>query len=123
MKKPRRRRLQGRPLLIAGTGMSAVIIGCSGGPDPEPEVYVSGNLVAPPMLELCVEVSPEEASEEATVTTNSQPLPSTEPRCASVYEGTVTLEASAPGFEDYSEELVLTGDTTHTIEMVPEETE
>ena len=123
MKKPRRRRLQGRPLLIAGTGMSAVIIGCSSGTDPERELYVSGNLVAPPMLELCVEVSPEEASADATVTANSQALPSTDPRCTSIYEGPVTLEASAPGFADYTEALELTDDTNHTIVMVPEETE
>lgn len=75
MKTPRQRRLQGSPLLSAGTGMSVVIIGCSGEVDPAPEMSVSGNLVAPPMLELCVEVYPEDASEKATVTVNSEALP------------------------------------------------
>lgn len=123
MKKPSRRRLQGKPLLVAGTSMSALIIGCSEVTNPEPEVYVSGNLVAPPMLELCIEVSPEEAAAEATVTADSQPLSSTVPPCISVYEGTVIIGAIAEGFQEYRDEFELTADTTHTITMVPEEEE
>jgi hypothetical protein len=115
MKKPLRRPILGRPLLIAGTGAS-VLIACSGiKATGDTEVYTSGNLVAPPMVQLCIEVSPPEA--DATVTASGQTMPEAEPSCVQVYEGSIQLTASAEGYAPYEETLEVYVDTNHTITL------
>ena len=106
--KIKRRRMRSRPLLAA-TGSATLLAGCVTG-------ATSGNLVAPPMIELCVEVEPPEA--EAAVTIDGWALE--DDGCNEVYEGPVTVEATAEGYQDYAEELEVYAPTTHTIELIEE---
>lgn len=105
----RRRKKIGQSLLIAGAGVS-LNMACF------EKVGNSGNLMPPPMVELCIEVEPETAA----VTVNTISVPDGD--CLEVYEGdTAIIEATAEGYQDHSEELSVTQDTTHSIEMIPEE--
>jgi len=116
--RPRRRRLSGRPLLLAGAGASMMIAGCAD-KSGETEYYVSGNLMPPPQVELCVTVAPPEA--EATVTANGQELPDADPSCATVYEGSISVTATAEGYAPHEEVLEVYADTTHKITLSAEE--
>lgn len=96
----RRRRVTGRPLLVASAG-AAMSVGCGGLSREVPPV---GNLVIPPepvVGEVCVEVTPA----DATVSLNGEVVSA---RCGYVpAEGKLTVEVSAPGY------------LTETIEFVP----
>lgn len=90
----KRRKLQGRPLLIGSTTV-AMVIGCGGVVDPPPP---PGNLMAPPELtaELCIDTEPAGAK---VVVHGVDTIEWTE-RCAEVTGlGGVSVTASAPGFE------------------------
>lgn len=96
-----RRSLKGRALLVAS---AVVVTGCSGG-------GAVGNLVAPPMVELCVTVEPAEAE----VAVDGAPLDAD--GCNTVYEGEHTVTATADGYAPYEEQVEVTGDTDHDITM------
>jgi hypothetical protein len=98
----RRRRLTGKGLLVASAG--AVFVSCGG--------TTSGNLVAPPMHELCLETDPD----SAIVTANAMDVAAD--GCTVLDEGDVSLTATADGFEPYEEVIRLLSPTTHTIEMI-----
>lgn len=115
MKKPRRRPLRGRPLLVAGAGATVLVAGCAGSTKSDPYAYTSGNLVAPPTVQLCVEVTPPEA--DATVTASGQELPDADPSCVEVYEGDIQVSATAEGYEPYEEVVQVYGDTDHTVSL------
>jgi len=105
--KVRRRRLSGRPLLVAtSAGVALTITSCADS--------TSGNLVAPPQVQLCVEVVPD----EATVSVDG--VEWTDERCEDVWEGLHTVDAVAEGYEDYSEEVMVDSPTTHEVTMVEE---
>lgn len=93
----RRRKLSGRPLLVA-TAATAMLVGCGGSgkasPDPPPP---PGNLMPPPsrMIELCVDAEPDGAKVEAS----GARMQTLTERCeqVEVYEGgRVQLTVSAP---------------------------
>ena len=104
----KRRRTKGKPLLIATAGVGLTVSACNG---IKPEV--SGNLMPPPMAELCIDVTPDDAvvTVEGAVVADEQ--------CTSVYGGYAEIEATADGYEDYSEVLTVDEDMTHTFELTP----
>lgn len=109
-----RRRPTGTVLLAATAGIS--VLACSGIGGPEPIIEVTGNLVAPPMINYCVTVEPAEAG--ASVTVNGMPLD--EQGCAWVEEwNDVVVDASAPGFETYTRTAEATAPPT-TVVLIPE---
>jgi hypothetical protein len=71
----------------------------------------SGNLVAPPMVELCVTVEPS----TATVSVDGSPLDET--LCRGVYEGSHDLTAEAKGYVPYSAVVEVYADTVEDIVM------
>lgn len=106
----KRRRTIGAALLIAGTGISMTI--ACGDKDSGIVGVISGNLMAPPLAELCIEVEPETAS----VTVNENTI--ADGACIEVYQDNpIDLKATAEGYQDYAEELTISEDTTHSIEM------
>ena len=106
----RKRKTKGKPLLVATASLGMAVSGCNGKVGPE----VSGNLMPPPFLELCIEVEPETAA----VTVEGENVP--DGQCTQVYSSTVLVEATAEGYEEYSEEVsVEEGTNTHTIDMIP----
>jgi hypothetical protein len=106
----KRRRTIGVSLLIAGTGISMTI--ACGDKDSGLIGSTSGNLMAPPLAELCIEVEPETAS----VTVNENAI--ADGACTEVYQDNpIYLKATAEGFQDYEEELTISEDTTYSIEM------
>lgn len=107
----KRRKRIGNTLLIAGAGAS-IAMGCNR------RSIISGNLMPPPMSELCIEVKPQEAA----VRINSFPL--TNENCISSYDGgNALIEATAEGYQDYTKEIIVMGPTNHVIEMVPKKEE
>ena len=108
----KRRKTNGKPLLLATASVGLTITACIG------KEVTSGNLMPPPMVELCIEVEPETAQ----VTVNTVTVADGE--CTTVYEGSITIEATAEGYLDYSEVVdVYEETTTHNIEMVSETSE
>lgn len=102
----RRRLAVGRTLLAASSGMVMVYSGCS--------AAVSGNLVAPPLVELCITAEPETAEVKLDVATLD------EAGCAPVYQASVvSIVATAEGYEDYEESLSVEADMTHAIALTP----
>jgi hypothetical protein len=90
-----RRRLTGHSLLVAST---TLVLGC-------PTGAVSGNLVAPPMFELCVTAEP------STAAVQIDGVDLEADGCSSVYEGDHQLTASAEGYATYDESVSVTQDT------------
>ena len=113
--KIRRRPLQSAPLLSAVGATAAMIIGCMG-EDPEEE-FTTGNLVAPPPVSLCVEVTPADAA----VTLNGLATP--DDGCLEFEDGQrVTVQAAASGYADYSAEVTVAYDMgKHEILLTPAE--
>lgn len=101
----KRRALRGAPLLVASAG-AVLAVGCDGGSIGT----TSGNLVAPPEVELCVNATPEEAA----VQIDGQDL-NVETGCNSVWEGSHEITATAEGYDPYSETVEVYGDTTKEI--------
>jgi len=107
----RRRALSGAPLLVAVAGAAALVTACSGGDDDDD--FVTGNLVAPPSAELCVDATPP----EATVQIYGSPLG--EDGCQIVELGEVRITAEAEGHGPYEETLQVSEDTRHAITLTP----
>jgi hypothetical protein len=105
----RRRNLTGTPLLVATAGAAISLVGCDGIVSTS-----SGNLVAPPMVELCVNLDPV----EAVALVDGQDFEAD--GCLDVYEGSHFLQAEAEGYLPYAETIEVNGDTTHDIVMTPE---
>lgn len=107
----KRRRIQGKPLLLASTTV-AIAVGCAGGSNPP---IRTGNLMPPPMMkgEVCITVTPEDAA----VTLDGMAVD--EPCEAIESHGMVTVEATAPGHEPYSQSVELTEKVELTIALVP----
>ncbi|MCO4748325.1 MAG: hypothetical protein KC912_26255 [Proteobacteria bacterium] len=83
----RRRKITGKPLLVASAA-AVLAVGCGTGKGG----IVTGNLMPPPTVELCVSVTPE----SATITLNGEPFTA---GCVESYEGSpATLVVSAPGY-------------------------
>jgi hypothetical protein len=102
----KRRRIQGKPLLVASVGV-AVALGCGGGGALRDTTMVVGNLIAPPPMdgEVCVDRVPA----DATVTIDGEPA--TE-RCTVVNGyGPVSVEVSAPGFVTQTQDVLIDGVT------------
>ena len=112
----KRRKPVGGSLLAAASvaGTTMVMASCVSGKE-----VVSGNLMPPPNIniELCIEVSPEEAV--VTVTDSWGEREIADGTCDSVPDGTVQITATAEGYDDYAVELEIYEDTTHEIEMIP----
>ena len=98
-----------------------MVAGCTGSAKSDPYAYTSGNLVAPPTVQLCAEVKPPEA--EATVVVSGQELPDAEPSCVEIYEGNHQLSATAEGYEPYEEVIDVYADTNHTITLTAKKVE
>jgi hypothetical protein len=107
----KRRALLGTSLLVGSAGV--VVVSCGGGGD---TAFVSGNLVAPPMFDVCVTVEPAEAD----VLINDSSL--NDVGCAATYEGEAVVKATAEGFVPYEETLIISGDRDHAIVMTAEGT-
>ena len=109
--KVRQRRVTSTPLLLATSGLTITLMGCS---VIEPEV--TGNLMPPPMVELCIEVEPKMAQ----VTVRGVPVSSG--KCVEMFSTLVQVEATAEGYEPYKENLdVLAADKkmNHAIRLIP----
>lgn len=111
-----RRRLIGRPLMLASAGMA---LGCTGfGNNINDDMgYVTGNLVAPPMVQLCVKATPD----TATVEIDGQTLGET--GCQDAWEGSSALiRVSAEGFETHEQTIaVQRGEETVDVTLTPTE--
>lgn len=84
----RRRPITGKPLLVASAAAAVLAVGCGTGKGG----MVTGNLMPPPAVELCVSVTPE----SATVTLNGEPFTDA---CVERDEGSpATIVVSAPGY-------------------------
>ena len=102
----KRRRTIGASLLVAGAGIS-MTVACG--------TTTSGNLMAPEMVQLCIEVEPETAA----VTVNQASVADGE--CVDTYVGyTASIEATAEGYQDFTEEVEISASMTYTIEMIAE---
>lgn len=120
----KRRKKIGATLLVAGAGVTVSMVNAC--------VGTSGNLMAPPLVQLCIDVEPETATvtlsdsymyEDTAYTGGTDSLAITNGECTHVDEySSVTISATADGYQDYSEEIVVEGKTTHAIEMTVEET-
>lgn len=103
----RRRRIQGRPLLVA-TATAAMVIGCGGGNKNQPPP--PGNLMPPPTVEVevCVDTVPEAAKVSIQAASNVV----FSERCAKVeaYQGsTGKLHVEAEGYLAEDRDVVLEG--------------
>ena len=76
----------------------------------------AGNLMAPPFVEFCIDVTPDEA--EVTVSG----VVVDDGDCTLAEDGyPVQVEATLEGYEDYAEDVQVEGDpTNHVFEMTPE---
>ena len=109
----KRRKTTGKPLMLATAGLA--VTACVG------KEVTSGNLMPPQTIELCIEVEPE----NATVTVDGGPTPGTlaDGECRDFYDGRVEIEATAEGYQDYSETIELYAPTLLEIEMIPDTAE
>ena len=97
--------------ILSATG-AQLFVGCG------EKAVTSGNLMAPEMVDLCIEVEPESAA----VTVDGTSVD--DGSCVSVYEyTTVSITAIAEGYDNYEEELLVETDTTHTITMTATNTD
>ncbi|MCO4748378.1 MAG: hypothetical protein KC912_26525, partial [Proteobacteria bacterium] len=110
----KRRRIQGKPLLVASVGV-AVALGCGGGGKTFDSVVV-GNLIAPPPMdgEVCVDPTPADAS----VTIDGEAVTD---RCTVVQGyGPVLVEVTAPGFIAQEREVLIDGVTEVEVTLAEE---
>ena len=104
-----RRPLTATPLLVAS---SALVLGCQDIVDKITDKgAVTGNLVAPPMYELCVDTEPA----DALVQIDGVDLE--EDGCSSVYEGSHEVTADAAGYAAHTETVEVLEDTTIAITL------
>ena len=118
-----KRKQFGKALLTASIGLGVSVVGCIDNKDDDTlngsevvndDTSYSGNLMPPPMVELCIDVTPDEANVTVNETTVS------DGECTDIYEGNpADIEASAEGYENFSETITVTEDMTYAIEMTP----
>jgi len=106
--KIRRRALTGAPLLIAGAGAAVAVSACE---------TTTGNLIAPPQVELCLEVEPEGLEFPVNVSGTRVNAPG----CEDVYVGEHLIQVDVEGYEFYEALLVLDAPTEHTIALTPDD--
>jgi len=102
------------PLLLASAGLTAVI-GCTT-EEAKDRRDVTGNLMAPPLVKLCIEVEPSTAQ----VLIRKKAV--TDGQCIEVSSALVRVEAEAAGYEDYQADVDILnaeGAMTHVITMTP----
>ena len=109
----KRRKSIGGSLLTAASvaGSTLVMSSCVG------KEVVSGNLMPPPEIELCIEVTPEDAVVTVQHSWGQADIP--DGSCERVGEGSMEISATADGYEEHTEVIDIFEDTTHEIEMVP----
>ena len=96
----KRRKLSGKPLLLATAATAITISGCAAGENSGP---IASNPMAPPeYFEFCIEVDPKTAQ----VTLDGEPMVDGECK-DSVIEGDHEIAATAEGYRDYSEQINL----------------
>ncbi len=118
-----KRKQIGKALLTASIGLGVSVVGCiddKGDDTLKGESFVnndsafSGNLMPPPMVELCIDVTPD----EAIVTVNETSVLDGE--CTDIYEGNpAEINANAEGYENYSETITVSENMTHAFELTP----
>ena len=80
---------------------------------------VTGNLMPPPEIELCVDVTPDNAVVNISGAVDGDGTMA-DGDCESIYENmTIAITATAEGYEDYEEEQLFAEDSLHTIVMNP----
>ena len=122
-----RRRAVGQ--LLLGGVVAAGVIGCTA--DKEDTLMgdtdfnivadsgVTGNLMAPPNVEFCVDVTPDNASVSITGAVDGDGTMA-DGDCETIYgDMMMTITATAEGYEDHEEEQYFGVDTLHTIVMNP----
>ena len=109
----KRRKSIGGSLLTAASvaGSTLVMSSCVG------KEVVSGNLMPPPEIELCIEVTPEDAVVTVQHSWGQADIP--DGSCELVGDGQMDISATADGYQDYAETIEVYEDTTHDIELVP----
>ena len=122
-----RRRAVGQ--LLLGGVVAAGVIGCTA--DKEDTLMgdtdfnivadsgVTGNLMPPPEIQLCVDVTPDNAVVNISGAVDGN-VTIADGDCEGIYENmTILITATAEGYEDHEEEQLFTEDTLHTIVMDP----
>lgn len=109
----KRRIAKGVALLsaVGGVAGSTIMPGCG-----DKEV-ISGNLMPPPMVSVCFDVTPDTAalSVETYITVNFS-----DGDCVDIYQGyTTTIRATAEGYQDFEAQEVFTEDATYEINLEP----
>ena len=128
MKVNRRKSVNG--LLLSGL-MGGSVVGCVDTKDTETDKNtdtattiiadsgVVGNLMAPPEIELCIDVTPESAVVNVTGAIDGAGTLSDD-ECEIIYgDITVMISATADGYEDFETEQYFAEDTVYTIVMDP----
>ena len=118
----RQRKKIGNSLLVAGAGVTVSMVSSC--------IATSGNFMSPPVVQLCIDVEPETATvvlsdaymyEDTAENGGSYSETVADGACTYLNDySTVTINATAEGYEDYTEEIMVDGSMTHTIEMVAE---
>lgn len=108
----RRRKRIGKSLLIAGTGIT-MGVGCFLDNPFKKEEMISGNLMPPPMVNVCIEVEPNTAR---VLVDGAETADGT---CTEVYEGDrVKIEATAEGYQKYEKEINADKSDGYNIQMI-----
>ena len=120
-----RRKKVGKVLLTVSMGCSVSVLGCTDNKDTlagekpsvvVPDSGVTGNLMAPPVVDFCIDVTPDEAE----VTIEEQAV--TDGQCVDVYEGnSVEVRAQAEGYDDFEEIVRVNESMVYPIELIPVE--
>ncbi len=102
-----KRKRMGNALLVVTAGATAIsVAGCP---------FTTGNLVAPATVQLCLEVTPDEA-----VSTVGSWGDVEGDGCTAVYASSdIVVTTVAEGYETHNETLSITEDSTLTIELTP----
>ena len=106
-----RRRKTGRSLLVATVGIAVSACGLDK-KDDNLELMVTGNLVPPPTVELCVDIEPADAH----VTVDDRLL--TDKHCQQVYRS-AQIAATSDGYQDYNETVSVEQSKTIVVNMIP----
>jgi hypothetical protein len=104
----RRRKLTTRSLLVASGSM---VLACSGVTTKSDTGMVTGNLMPPPMIELCVVPTPAEAQIQI------QGVDVDDKGCRNVYNGEIAISVTAEGHKPFSETVLVNVDTTHPVAL------
>lgn len=110
-----RRPFTGKPLLVTTAGIALSVVACSGGKSgPKDDFGPTGNLVAPPTVQVCVTVEPAEAKVQV------QGIALDSLNCIDIYGGSAQVIAEAEGYEKYDETVDVPGEGAQlTIKLIP----